>query len=792
MKKGLFAFLALIGVSSFSQELKMAQNACALVDICVEAETTYDLSCSVQDLVYHLEKMTGAKFKTVKSPVPGRKVIRIANDPSLKEQEVLVKVTEGGIELLGSDHVEYAIYDFLRYFCGCNWLDPTQAGEIIPEKPALTVKCGTRRDLPYTLSRRNSGIFTTYDPLLWRQGTSGWTNYVKTAYPAAYEKGGIKEAVKTMNFFRTRFKRRMKAQGRNATANHSFYWFNDRFLNKKSPRFIEFRPEFFAKGYTRKEDANKNPEDIYSDWDPRKAPPQMCYSNEELFRQTLIDVRAYFDNGGYTNRYTNVGFAGPVWGKDTYCLEPHDNEAFCRCENCKSQYRPERRKERGHHSDYWFRFVNRVAKEIAKTHPGKKISTLAYGSGREAKPTFKLEPNVVVHFCYSGNRQPSGALKLKQEEILRDWHRAYPENVFGVWLYNCFPMERTIRPGGFNCFPGFFGATLSREYKFLKEMNVRDIIFNCGMTDDFESFLTFRLMWNPDEDYEKLKDEWFSSFCAAEEPIRKFYDLVESRFTNPKNYPENSGHQTVLIAWGYLGTAEVMDELALLMREAEKKADTPMAKARVANWRAGVWEYMLEGKRRKSAFDTGCAGVTGESVFYLGSRPAPFGESILSNAHVSAKCDGIWHAIGYKDGKTVKYPLDNLQVLADGDCGTSVWMNGHPTTNLLVKAERPVKRLKRLRLTFSFGNYLRSAAIIKPVGFKAGKIIDLAGEFRQARRPNPNWKDVNGRSASYYTLQWTFDDRSEPRDLDGVGYIDFGLREKWYSPQVCEIEAAEK
>ena len=74
MKKGLFAFLALIGVSSFSQELKMAQNACALVDICVEAETTYDLSCSVQDLVYHLEKMTGAKFKTVKSPVPGRKV----------------------------------------------------------------------------------------------------------------------------------------------------------------------------------------------------------------------------------------------------------------------------------------------------------------------------------------------------------------------------------------------------------------------------------------------------------------------------------------------------------------------------------------------------------------------------------------------------------------------------------------------------------------------------------------------------------------------------------------------
>ena len=792
MKKIIRILSVALCCASFAEELKIAENANALVDIYVEAKSTYDLSYSVQDLIYHLEKMTGAKFKIVKSPLSERKVIRIANDPSLKEQEVLVKVTPNGVELLGSDHVEYAIYDFLKYFCGCSWLDPTEAGEIIPKKPSLKVKCGTRRDLPYTLSRRNSGIFTTYDPLLWRTGTPGWTNYVKTAYSASYKKGGIKEAIKAMNFFRTRFKRRMKAQGRNATANHSFYWFNDRFLNKNDPRFIEFRPEFFAKGYTRKEDANKNPEDIYSDWDPRKAPPQMCYSNEELFKQTLVDIRAYFDNGGYTNKYTNVGFAGPVWGKDTYCLEPHDNEAFCRCDDCKKQYQSERAKERGHHSDYWFRFVNRVAKEIAKTHPGKKISTLAYGSGREAKPTFKLEPNVVVHFCYSGNRQPNGTLKRKQEDILRDWHKAYPDNVFGVWLYNCFPMERTVRPGGFNCFPGFFGATLAEEYKFLKEMNVKDIIFNCGMNDDFESFLTFRLMWNPDEDYEKLKDEWFSSFGAAEEPIRKFYDIVEERFTNPKNYPEKSGHQSVLIAWGYLGTTKVMNELNLLMLKAEKMADTPLAKARVANWRAAVWEYMLEGKRQKANFDTKRKGVTGVSAFYLGSKPPSFVGNVLSNARVSAQCNGIWHAIGYEDGKAVKYPLSNLNVLSDGDYSTSVWMNGHPKTNLLVKVDHPIKDLKRLRFTFSFGNYLRSAAIIKPIGFKDGKIVELAGEFRQERRPNPNWKDINKESASFYMLEWSFEPSSVPKNLDAIGYIDYGLREKWYSPQVCEIEASER
>ena len=31
------------------------------------------------------------------------------------------------------------------------------------------------------------------------------------------------------------------------------------------------------------------------------------------------------------------------------------------------------------------------------------------------------------------------------------------------------------------------------------------------------------------------------------------------------------------------------------MEEAERLADTPQAKARVANWRAGIYEYMRQG-----------------------------------------------------------------------------------------------------------------------------------------------------------------------------------------------------
>ena len=40
-----------------------------------------------------------------------------------------------------------------------------------------------------------------------------------------------------------------------------------------------------------------------------------------------------------------------------------------------------------------------------------------------------------------------------------------------------------------------------------------------------------------------------------------------------------------------------MARLGALVDEAERLADTPTAKSRVANWKHGIWQYMLEGFR---------------------------------------------------------------------------------------------------------------------------------------------------------------------------------------------------
>ena len=127
---------------------------------------------------------------------------------------------------------------------------------------------------------------------------------------------------------------------------------------------------------------------------------QLCYSNEELFDETVRYVRAQLDH----------------YQLDAISVMPPDGyTAICQCPLCEGKDSPER-DQRGLLSDYVWDFVNRVAKEVGKTHPDKKILNCAYGV--YTLPPLKiekLEPNVVVSIV--GARRPVNNLPEQQEEI---------------------------------------------------------------------------------------------------------------------------------------------------------------------------------------------------------------------------------------------------------------------------------------------------------------------------------------------------------------------------------------
>ena len=144
------------------------------------------------------------------------------------------------------------------------------------------------------------------------------------------------------------------------------------------------------------------------DFKPGDSKCQLCYSNDELFRETVRYARALLD----TFQLESVSI-----------MPPDGYTSICQCEKCQGKDSPERN-ERGLLSDYVWDFVNRVAKEVGKTHPNAKILNCAYGV--YTLPPLKidqLEPNVLVGIV--GGRRPMNKADSKAEgEAAPDMLRA--------------------------------------------------------------------------------------------------------------------------------------------------------------------------------------------------------------------------------------------------------------------------------------------------------------------------------------------------------------------------------
>ena len=135
---------------------------------------------------------------------------------------------------------------------------------------------------------------------------------------------------------------------------------------------------------------------------PGSSKNQLCYSNEQLFEHTVRWVRAQLD----TYKYEAVSV-----------MPPDGYSAVCQCPECQAKATPQRDR-RGLASDYVWEFVNRVAKEVAKTHPDAKILNCAYGIyWLPPEKIEKLEPNVAVSIV--GGRRPLADRPEEKAELAR-------------------------------------------------------------------------------------------------------------------------------------------------------------------------------------------------------------------------------------------------------------------------------------------------------------------------------------------------------------------------------------
>ncbi|MGQ9650430.1 MAG: hypothetical protein ACUVXJ_09995 [Phycisphaerae bacterium] len=160
-----------------------------------------------------------------------------------------------------------------------------------------------------------------------------------------------------------------------------------------------------------------------------------------------------------------------------------------------------------------------------------------------------------------------------------------------VWNYFHHPMERAIM-GQWKCFPCFMPDVISEWVKRYHRDGVRGF-FLCGIPQQFDYYLYMQTAFNVEIDWKELTDEFFSRyFGTAGEPMKRFYYRISEI-----NREEGVLGTTPEASWERLGTEQRMKELGDLMNRAVELAGTELEKRRVATWKKGVWDYMVDGRR---------------------------------------------------------------------------------------------------------------------------------------------------------------------------------------------------
>jgi tetratricopeptide (TPR) repeat protein len=253
---------------------------------------------------------------------------------------------------------------------------------------------------------------------------------------------------------------------------------------------------------------------------------QLCYSNEELFREAVEFARVQFDH----------------YDMDVVSIMPPDGyTAICQCELCEGKESPELG-NRGSLSNYVWEFVNRVAKEVAKTHPEKKISNCAYGVYTTPPSNIeKLEPNVQVIIV--GGRRPTSQDRDEIRQLQSGWAKKTDNP---VEIFENYPFTGR----GFYL-PAYIPHVMGESINETKGISRgEDIWLTMNFGDDsigYNHFLIYfraRMYWGgKDQDVVAMFDEYCRLFYGpAANEMRTFFDYCEKHWRDMQHDGSKANH----------------------------------------------------------------------------------------------------------------------------------------------------------------------------------------------------------------------------------------------------------
>ena len=237
--------------------------------------------------------------------------------------------------------------------------------------------------------------------------------------------------------------------------------------------------------------------------DPNNHYYASCLSSPELFDYTVKYARTVFDV------YPDLQYLS-LW--------PNDGFGMCGCDLCKGKDTPGRG-DRGVCSDYVWGFIERVARELYKTHPARKVVGGSYGS-------YTLPPEKIAQFS------PNVMVAIKDER----WSFNDPE-ARAKALANRKGWLAKLTPGNLQIYqhylfsghhlPAYYPHVIAEDLRSLKGLSQGEFIeLTSGAIEDrmgvgdmhapgfnhLNVYVTGRYYWDADQDIEALLNEYYEKF----------------------------------------------------------------------------------------------------------------------------------------------------------------------------------------------------------------------------------------------------------------------------------------
>lgn len=317
---------------------------------------------------------------------------------------------------------------------------------------------------------------------------------------------------------------------------------------------------------------------------------QLCFLAYGMIPEYVKNLRAELD-------------AKP--GSDGVNISTVDGYGLCECPLCVKPFRTENGKtvslnDSAFRSAQYYAFLNKVAREIARSHPHVTLLTYAY-TFTVNPPPFKLEPNIRVMYCPFCKNDKYSIADETNNKRYRDWLVYWGGATDKTWFREYY--------GCAGKFPRPLEDVVKTDLQFCLENNIRE--FHSELPVDqgdsmavwdvsaMTMWVITRLWWDPAQDVDRLRGEYLQrTYREAAAPMARYYGLIRKSWY-ASSFPSLYSDGATGMARRYIKDAGIEDDCRAALLEAEKLAAHPISRELVRRQVAafeGWMEYLKNDK----------------------------------------------------------------------------------------------------------------------------------------------------------------------------------------------------